>query len=181
MSTISVFDMFKIPLIHFKINDWNTKKQKLLSLKKFEGIPSHNTENLITDYHENAKVKYNYSDKVYDILKQEINQFLIQFRLPPYKISDSWIETTYNDMCHQVHNHGGIGFSAVCFVDFNPEHHKPTHFICPYNDFVTGSQQIFVPKNINEGSLILFPASLLHFTVPSYNSSKRTILSFNLR
>lgn len=173
--------MFKIPLIHFQINDWDKKKEKLLSLKKYEGKPSIKTENLITDYYENGKLNYNYSNKIFEILQEEIKKFLIDFRLPPYKIKDSWIETTYNDMSHQVHNHGGVGFSAVCYMDFDPSIHKPTHFICPYNDFITGSQQIFYPKNIKEGSLIFFPSALLHFTVPSFNSSKRTILSFNLK
>lgn len=56
-----------------------------------------------------------------------------------------------------------------------------THFIAPYHDFTTGSQQLFVPEGIKEGSLILFPSALLHFTAPSYSDEERIILSFNLR
>lgn len=178
---MNVLDMFKVPLVHFNIENWDTKKEQLLSLKKYEGKPSHDKENLITDYYKNEELYYNYSNKVQTILSNEIKNFLIHFQLPPYKIRDSWFETTYNDMSHRVHNHGSIGFSAVCYIDFDPTVHKPTHFICPYHDFITGSEQIFVPKNIKEGSLILFPSSLLHFTVPSYKESPRTILSFNLR
>lgn len=177
-----IADMFKIPLVHIELNNWESKKERLLSLIKYESNPDINTENLITDFYKNSEIGYNYNQNVYNILENDIKSFLMSSKLPPsYKIIDSWFEKTYDNMSHQVHNHGAIGYSAVCFIKFNLLKHKPTHFISPFNDFTTGSQQVFIPNNITEGSLIFFPSSLLHFTVPSYSNEERIALSFNLR
>lgn len=176
-----ISDMFKIPLVHIELNNWEYKKQSLLNLKKYDSVPDIKTENLITDFYQNFDNKYNYTKEVFFILENDIKSFLLKFNLPQYKITDAWFEKTYDNMSHQVHNHGSIGYSAVCFIKFNPSVHKPTHFISPFNDFTTGSQQIFVPEKIKEGSLILFPSVIHHYTVPSCSNEERIILSFNLK
>ena len=71
--------------------------------------------------------------------------------------------------------------SSVCYVDYDPEVHKPTHFYAPYLNFINGSVIDHIPEGIEEGSIIFFPSAIGHCTVPHHSDKTRTILSFNLK
>jgi hypothetical protein len=171
--------MFQIPFAHLKIRDWSFKKKEILELYKADKVV-HKEEHIITDFHYNTKTGYNYSEDVYKILKEEIDSFTARLNLENYFVRNSWMEISKDDMDHKVHNHGALGFSCVCYVEYDSKIHKPTHFISPFGDYETGSLIYFIPPNIEEGSLIFFPSSVNHFTVPSRSEKERVILSFNL-
>ena len=179
MNSNYIMGMFQIPLAHLKIKDLQDKKTKILDLYKAEKTV-HKEEHIITDFHYNTKKGYDYSSEVYTILKEEIDSFTSKMGLVNYFVRNSWMEISKDDMDHKVHNHGALGFSSVCFVEYNEKIHKPTHFISPFGDYETGSLIYFIPPNIGEGSLIFFPSSINHFTVPSRSDKERIILSFNL-
>lgn len=181
MNNSYVIDMFPLPFAHTKVKRWEEKKEKILSLKKYGSIPQDTEENLITDYYDNPRHSYDYSNDVYEILKNDIESFCLTVKYGKCKIEDSWIQTTKDSMCHRIHNHGPLGYSAVCYLKFNPEVHQPTHFVGPFHNISTGNINQFVPKGVGEGSLIFFPSMINHFTVPSFSEEERTILSFNLK
>lgn len=170
--------IFDFPLIHLKVRHWEDKKSQIIALKDEKNLKHVEQENIITDYQ--SSNTNNYSKKLEEILEQELNEIYKILNLKDYYIRNSWIEVAEHNMDHKVHNHGALGMSCVCYLDFDPKVHTATHFMSPYGDFETGTTQVFVPQKIEEGSLICFPSMLNHFTLPNSSDIPRGICSFNL-
>ena len=84
------------------------------------------------------------------------------------------------DSAHSVHNHGFGGFSSVLFIKFDPEHHKPTTFVAPFLNNIDGNVLEYIPTDVEEGTLIVFPTSLQHYVPPNTSDIDRLILSMNI-
>ena len=178
--------MFSVPLIHIKANNWKSKKIKLLSLID-EGLlhPADGGMDLVTnDYrpqYDNPDLMGMHNINVQNILEEEIREFMNASDFTSVEILMSWFETCNKTEWHGIHNHGPVGYSAVCFIQYNPEVHKPTQFVSPFSNFVTGSIIEHSPSDVDEGSLIFFPASIHHYTLPNVSDEVRIIMSFNLK
>ncbi len=174
-----VDNIFSIPLIRTEVNNWQSKKEKILNQCKDLKISG--KEFVETNFHYNLENKNLSQDmmNVEEILKEELDEF--QHNLGyKIKVNGSWIERSIDGMNHEIHNHGQIGYSAACFVTFDPAIHTPTHFIAPFNHVIDGSIIKHTPENITEGTIIFFPSMLLHYTTPNFSPKERIVLSFNL-
>lgn len=176
-------DMFKIPLLHLKVESWESKKKILKDLFDVSLYKNTEPDEQTTDYF--YKVESGNNDKdlevVKDIFSTELNKFKQCFGFEEIEILVSWFELSVNGQQHEVHNHGATGYSAVCFIDFDKNYHKPTNFISPFNDFFRGNTLTFEPKNIEDGSLIFFPSVIHHYAPPNHSNSPRMIISFNIK
>lgn len=174
--------MFAIPLYVTKVKNWNSKKKKILSsVEHLQHITQKNKTNeyIETDFYirdEKKEDRLNISD----IFFEEIEEFCLNMGFSGFRVRKSWIEKQKKDMYHMVHNHGALGYSSVCYVDYNKDVHTPVHFVSPFNNFINGEQIDFCPDNIEESSLIIFPSSILHYTLPNSSTIPRVALSFNL-
>lgn len=173
--------MFEIPFLHFKVTEWEFKKEKLIKLinqLQFE----ERSNKLITDFNlqnDNENFKYNY--EIANIFLDELFLFKEYFEFDNIELTSSWFEISNKNSQHTIHNHGAIGYSSVCFIDYNPTIHTPTKFVSPFCNFISGQTLIFSPDDINEGSLIFFPSSIHHYTLPNTSDVSRKILSFNIK
>ena len=103
---------------------------------------------------------------------------MLQFQ--SYSVVKSWTEVQNKEMYHLVHNHGALGYSAVCYVEYDPKHHEPLHFIAPFNNAITGEQIDYAPEGIKESSILFFQSFLLHYAIPNSSTVPRRAVSFNL-
>ncbi len=173
--------IFSDPFYHAKIFKWEEKKNKILEIKNTTKLWCPPRESIVSDYFRGKEdVHINYSNKIYEILKEDIDLVYRKFNVKDYYIRNSWIEVAHKNMYHGPHNHGALGLSAVCFVKYNPRYHTPTEFISSKGDFNLGNSLTYVPKGVTEGSLIVFPSRLNHFTLPNGSDVERIILSFNM-
>lgn len=184
--------IFSVPLLHLRIDNWENKKEKLYELynqvftnpeifKTFSDCPF----DVETDYHHNFNTecdtqKSNLSDDVSEIFVDELD-FISEVFEMDVNVKNSWFERASTAKFHTVHNHGNNGFSCVVFMKYCHEKHTPTVFLDP----ITASNgplspQMQEPPGIKEGSMIVFPSYLYHFTNPNTSDSERIILSFNL-
>lgn len=181
--------MFSTPILHLKIKNWSEKKSELLNLYNSISVNKEifKRQNLShqfdveTDYHyihDNQEDDTNcvYDQEIGAILQDELEDVADTFDMS-LEIVTSWFEKASIGNCHSAHNHGPTGLSAVCFIEFDPNHHSPTVFV---NPDLCSDQLNFVPPHINEGSLIVFPSNIIHFTEPNSSDKKRIILSFNM-
>ena len=145
--------LFGTPFCHRKIQNWKEKKSQLLKLK----------------------VK-----KHFKHVKEELDSIYMCLGVENYFIRNSWIEVANKNMDHLVHNHGGLGLSAIVYLDYNPKYHSPTGFVSPINFFDTGMSSLYFPDNIDDGSLVVFPSAINHFSKRNDSDIPRTILSFNM-
>ena len=138
---------------------------------------------ITTDYGHQLRndIEGMHNDCVKEILNDELLEFIRLANLQMVEVKQSWFETATSTEFHGMHNHGATGYSSVCYVDYDPEVHKPTHFYAPYLNFINGSVIDHIPEGIEEGSIIFFPSAIGHCTVPHHSDKTRTILSFNLK
>lgn len=178
--------MFSTPLLHLRVRNWNAKKKKLLEIyqsrKSENGVYKINNEkdnpfDVETDYHHNYDTGENYNEQITNIFRNELEILSDTFECS-LEVCTTWFETAGKGKQHATHNHGTQGFSAVCFVNFDPEYHTPTVFLNP--NLCDDINLTFMPMEIDEGSLIFFPSYILHYTEPNSSNVDRLILSFNI-
>jgi hypothetical protein len=157
---------FSIPIYKYKVQNWEVKKKKLLNL--FNSFEHKVVGNVITSP----------LDIKTDILDEEIVLFENECNLK-FISSEVWFQEYKQNMNHAVHNHGSTGFSSVCFIEYDKKYHKPTTFISPFNNYITGELERYEP-DVEEGDIIFFPSNLLHYVPTNLVDKVRIIVSFNL-
>ena len=178
---ITFSDVFAIKFAHIKVKNWEEKKKLILANMHDvvrEDIPR--GEFLETNFHELKKGKDTDPMNVTSILEEELSEFMLQIG-GVVQVNMSWIERSTKGMFHSIHNHGALGYSAACYVCYDPLVHTPTQFVAPFNSSIEGDLIHHKPENVKEGTLILFPSYLPHYTKPNLTGKERVVLSFNLK
>ena len=157
---------FSVPIFKYKVQNWEIKKKKLLDL--FNTLQHKVVGNVITSP---IDIKTN-------ILLEEIKIFEEDIQMKFY-YSEVWFQKYEHNMNHAVHTHGPMGFSSVCFVEYDKNFHKPTTFISPFGNYITGELERYEP-DVQEGDIIFFPSNLLHYAPVNLFNKIRTIMSFKL-
>lgn len=171
--------LFSVPVFHTICNDWSNKKTVLLDLMK--NYEFENVGNVTTTYSEknNFGINLELNKKLEEIFSVELNSFQEKFNFPYFSIENSWFQVEKQGMNHEIHNHG-IGVSAICYLEYNKKYHKPVNFVSPHFDVFDGSLEIISLSNIDEGSLILFPSIISHFTHKNTSEHERKVVAFNI-
>jgi len=168
--------MFYIPFYHLTINDWNTKKEKLLKIDR----DIKNVEHVTTDFF-SASVRDQEKIKEFtSIMFEELENFKECSGIKNYSVKETWMQISERGNYHPVHAHGAVGFSSVIFLDYDPTVHSPTQFFSPFKNFINGCDLFYTPQNITEGSMIFFPSAIGHFATPNTSDKIRKIISCNL-
>ena len=171
---MKVESAFSIYIIKDTVKDWHKHKKELLSL--IEDIPLV-AEGYYSDYF--IKEKKIYSDKFFEILTPTLESFGEAVDRP-FNIPEVWAQRYIKGgTCHQCHNHGALGFSAVFYASLGKTD-RGTRFIAPFNDSDNGTNIDYVPE-VKEGDIIFFPSFLMHQSTPSIDDTERIIFSFNLK
>ena len=177
-----MLSMFNVPFAIFDCIDWENKKQKLNELSQSQQIICEKQSDhtpVATDFYENDEGQ-SYCEEIAELFKREIHAFYNQLQIQDsMKISQAWFEFADQGMYHPTHNHGAIGYSAICYIDFDPKLHSSTTFIAPYNNFMNG-QMLKCKLDVTEGTLIFFPSVIHHYSTPNISDVTRKILSFNM-
>ena len=119
-------------------------------------------------------------DKFENCFKDNLNEICKSFEISHYKIIDIWTISYKKNDYHKVHNHRTIGLTGIIYLEYDEFEHEPIYFIVPYNDPVKDTSLTYKPKNIKEGSFIVFPSFLNHFSNPNLSNKERKILAFDL-
>ena len=179
--TSALRPMFTVPLFAYGVPDWKTKKRRIQS-----ALPEASEANL-------SPSKDSYTDffstrggslpTYADVVTRSVSECLDGFRAwigDDLAIDSMWFETSLRGNYHAAHNHGSLGYSAVLFVDYDPAVHRPTRFLAPFHNFHTGGLMEHVPDDVDEGTLLIFPAAVIHDTQINQSDTPRTIVSFNM-
>lgn len=175
--------MFSIPLYRFAVPGWPAKKKRILAaLPEISDKHRSPAGDTFTDFFLNNEGTSlpAYKDVVVDAISDCLDEFQQDY---PAKVdlSSMWFERSLRSNYHGAHNHGSLGFSAVLFVEFDALEHRPTRFISPFMGFYAGGLIEFRPEAVSEGTLLMFPAIVLHEVEPNQSDKARTIISFNVR
>ena len=169
-------NIFYVPLLHLEVRNWKSKRSQLFDILNNCELNMVGGEEVYTDYHQ----KHDNVDIVSSIFEEELGIFCNSFNFSEFKILNTWFEVSEQNNFHEPHNHSATGYVAVCYVQYDENQHKPLTLISPFNNFVTGTTLHYIPENIKEGSIIFFPASILHYTRVNNSNYKRIVVSLNL-
>ena len=168
--------LFEYPSFHYKIKDWNFKKKALLGKIKEENFVRTPLQSFETDRQKNGKSYIHY---LKDLLSPELNEFCRESKVT-CSMTDAWFVRYQKNDYQIVHNHRGWGFSGIIYLEYDSKVHTPTFFVAPWQEPITDTTSISMPKNIEEGDMLIFPSYTLHFVNPNESKKKRIILSFDL-
>lgn len=183
-----IIPLYSVPLIHLKLENWEEKKSILMKTYDSIFVDPNNlnlveTEDygVVTDYHKAfVEDDFTTTEVICEHFVDEL-EFISGVFNTGIQIQNSWFEKSSRNKQHTPHNHGNCGLSCVVFIKFDPKYHTPTIFIDPYlaSDSSIAPQNS-MPPGIREGSMIVFPSYLMHYTLPNLTDVDRIILSFNL-
>ena len=170
---------FYVPVSVFKVKNWEEKRKILeKSLSDIRKIDDKD-EFILTDFHDYDGDKINATE----VFKDELQDFCKVINAKSVTVRKSWIEDQERDMYHCVHNHGAVGFSAVCYLNFDSSVHRSLKFVAPFNNWRNGLQMDWSPEDegidVEESTIIFFPSFLLHYTYANNSDKRRTVASFN--
>ena len=172
--------MFYVPIYQATVSDWNRKKKILLSFidedKMIKPEDNSRNEHITTDYFNDKNSKINSIEMT---IKDDLNAFSDVLTLKT-SINNYWFERADTGEYHPIHNHGIGRYSAVLYLEYDKDVHTPVEFVSPFLNFMNGTQALYKPDNVNEGSLLIFPSAINHFTHPNKSNKPRTVLAFNL-
>ena len=172
--------MFHIPLIRTKVEDWEEKKEKLLKLANTCKFSVSNGDSVLSDFFEKDDYKEDQRKQVQEILEEDIKDCeLLIINGGDLKLSNAWFEKSKKGMTHGIHNHGALGFSGLCYIQYDKNEHTPVHFIAPFNSIKQGLTLTFKPDDISEGTMLIFPSFVHHFTLPNTSAKERICVAFN--
>ena len=104
----------------------------------------------------------NYSDKKFDI-----------------KVDDVW-SASYDEGDYQMtHNHSSTGLSGILYVD-SPQDGPSTNLMQPWNDWIS-DRTIYYPLPVKEGSIVVVPKFVRHFTEPHKATKIKRIISWDMK
>ena len=118
-----------------------------------------------------------YSETVIDIIKPYLADFSGERRV---EFTDMWYQKYYKGVSHSVHNHGHSGWSSVIYVEFDPKLHEATQYFSPFKNIWNGNLETFQAP-VEEGDMVIFPATIAHEAPVNRSDTRRTIVSYNLR
>ena len=175
--------MFSVPLYRFVLSGWPAKKDRILkALPEITDQHRSPAGDTFTDFFLNNEGTSlpAYKDVVLDAISDCLEEFREDYPAE-IDISSMWFERSFKSNYHGAHNHGSLGFSSILFLEFDQVEHNATRFIAPFMGFYAGGLIEHRPKGVSEGTLLMFPAIILHEVEPNQSDKQRTIVSFNVR
>lgn len=181
---INLYQMFSVPCIVIECSNWGKQKKQLNNL--YKSTQFHSKDGLSTDYFAQKTFnKFSYLKDVEEIFSDELKEFKESVVSPTssfdMKVIAAWFEAAKFGSYHTHHTHGAMGYSAVCYIDYDKNEHDATHFIAPFFNFLTGDDIHFSVPHTKEGMIVFFPSCVAHYTEPNFSKKVRRVLSFNLR
>ncbi|MFT6583456.1 MAG: hypothetical protein ACJAU6_003910 [Alphaproteobacteria bacterium] len=126
-----------------------------------------------------------YKDEVIGSVKPNIEEFSREMGAAKIDFGQIWFQRYETNSFHGVHNHWPSLFSAVYYLEFDPQEHKPTAFVNPnklqvalYRNRNLKFSNKFSPDG-SQGDLLIFPGFLDHYAPINVSDKPRTIISFN--
>ena len=166
--------MFSVPLLKTKVTPWNEIKPLIVDI--IGDTMFTDDRGLRTDFYNNS-----YNTELWEVLRPFVSEITEQcMGLPtPDQPPNMWSQKYSSGVEHSLHNHGNRGYSFILYIKYNPQVHRATKFISPFDSFFNGDMLCFEPQ-IEEGDLIAFPSVVKHSSQIQTSDEERQIVSFNL-
>lgn len=181
-----VVNMFTIPLYTFEFKDHQAYKslimQQLSSDSLYKISPPY-LKMTNGNLHKNPIFK-----PYYDFFNESLNYVMSDLGYKQdQSITSMWVTKQVENSFHPPHKHGNTFLAGVFYLHGNPLS-QGTTFLNPDNvlmiqpnldhDKKMKINSLYV-NNFSEGTLVIFPAWIMHYTQANQSGDSRYIMSFN--
>ena len=166
--------MFNIPYWSIPTLNFKEKKKKLQSLCKRHPEDKHGIQTFSTN-RQAARIQF--KEDLVTILEEEFNM-LSETLKKDIRIKDAWSVSYKKGEYHSVHNHSSTGLSGILYLE-QPKDAPVTQYIQPWNDYIS-DRTVYLPIPIQEGSIVVVPSFIQHFSPPNESKKIKKIISWDL-
>tara|TARA_Y100001938_G_scaffold22721_1_gene29396 strand:- start:269 stop:793 length:525 start_codon:yes stop_codon:yes gene_type:complete len=167
--------LFTIPMWSLPTLNFTKKKKQLERLCKAFPERKHGMQTFATN-RQNDRTGF---DQAFtEICSDELNM-LSQKLKRDIQIEDIWSVSYKKGDYHTPHNHGATGLTGILYLNM-PKDGALTQYLQPWNDWITDNT-IYYPMPIKEGSIVVVPKFVRHFTEPHKSNKIKRIISWDMK
>ena len=166
--------MFSIPYWTIPTINFKEKKKKLQSLCKRHPESKHGIQTFSTN---RQSPRIQFKEDLVNILEEELTM-LSEKLSKDIRIDDAWSVSYKKGEYHSVHNHGSTGLSGILYLD-QPKDAPMTNYMQPWNDYIS-DRTVYYPIPVLEGTIIVVPQFIQHFSPPNESKKVKRIISWDL-
>ena len=166
--------MFNIPYWTIPAINFSEKKKKLQALCKRHPESKHGIQTFSTN---RQAPRIQFKEDLTVIIEEELSMLSDKLQRD-IRIDDAWSVSYKKGDYHSVHNHGSVGLSGILYLD-QPKDAPVTHYMQPWNDYIT-DRTVYLPIPIQEGTIVVVPQFIQHFSQPNHSKKIKRIISWNL-
>ena len=166
--------LFNIPYYTIPTLNFKEKKKKLTNLLNSYPEEKHG----IQTFHTNRQSdRSGLSNGFAQIMGEELG--LLTERLKHgLNIEDIWSVSYGKNDYHSPHNHGSLGYSGILYLNL-PKDSPGTSYIQPWNHIID-DMSIYYPIPVNEGTIVVVPQFIMHFSPPNKSTKRKRIISWDM-
>ena len=94
-------------------------------------------------------------------------------------ITNVWSVSYQKGDYQSPHNHGGVGLSAIMYLDL-PKETPGTLFLQPWNDWDTDQSQ-YGEVMVKEGDIVVVPSFVAHYTKPNKTDDVKRVIAWDMK
>ena len=167
--------LFTIPIWQLPTLNFSKKKKQLETLCKAFPEKKHGMQTFATNRQSD---RTGFSEAFANICGQELNM-LSQKIKKDIQIEDIWSVSYKKGDYHTPHNHGATGLTGILYLNM-PKDSALTQYIQPWNDWIS-DRTIYYPLPVKEGSIVVVPKFVRHFTEPHKVTKMKRIISWDMK
>ena len=168
-------NLFTIPMWSIPCLNFSKKKKQLEKLVKAFPEKKHGMQPFATNRQSDRS---GFAQAFSNICGEELNMLSGKLK-KDIQIEDIWSVSYKKGDYHTPHNHGATGLTGILYLNM-PKDGPVTQYIQPWNDWQT-DRTIYYPLPVREGSIVVVPKFVRHFTEPNNLTKLKRIISWDMK
>jgi hypothetical protein len=168
-------NLFTVPMWSIPTLNFSQKKSQLEKLCKSFPEKRHGLQTFATNRQSD---RTGFAEAFANICGEELNM-LSQKIQKDIQIEDIWSVSYKKGEYHTPHNHGSIGLTGILYLNYDNKS-APTQYVQPWNDWYS-DRTIYYPLPVQEGTIVVVPKFVRHFTEPSKSAKVKRIISWDMK
>jgi hypothetical protein len=163
--------LFTIPVLKIKVSNFKKKKKEIEKILK--EYPEKRDQGMFSS-------NRNHTDqaltlKFTEIFREELEKMTLEFQRN-IGVNQVWSVSYTKGDFHIPHSHGSKGYAGILYLDHYPESPQ-TIYLQPWNNEEDATQ--FKYFKAEEGTMVIVPRFVIHFTKPNLSEKKKRIVGFD--
>ena len=168
-------NLFNIPMWSIPTLNFSKKKKQLEQLVKGFPEKKHGLQTFATNRQSD---RTGFVEAFSNICGEELNMLSKKIQ-KDIQIEDIWSVSYKKGDYHTPHDHGSTGLAGILYLNM-PKKAPVTQYIQPWNDWYS-DRTIYYPLPVNEGTIVVTPKFVRHFTEPHKDTKVKRVISWDMK